>query len=104
MGRKRIFIDFASEGPGRRSSNRYKVELDARCIVLGMGLVIFGKIRDMSSSGIFFACTEHLAPGTHVELSVDWPISLDDACDLQLKLVGAVIRTDGRGMAISVRR
>ena len=104
MGRKRTFIDSDPEAPGHRSSARYKVELDVRCIVLGTGHVVFGRIRDISSSGVFFACVETLPTGTQVELCVDWPVSLGDACDLQLKLLGFVVRTDGRGMAVSVLR
>ena len=70
--------------------------------MLRSDLVIFGKIRDISSSGVRFTSSEILALGKKVELSIDWPILLDSTCRLQLKGQGRVIRSDEHGTAIEI--
>ncbi len=89
-------------GNGRRSHYRYPIDLGIRCRVLRSDLIVFGKIRDISSSGVRFTSSEILAPGKKVELSIDWPILLDGTCRLQLRGQGRIVRSDEHGTAIEI--
>jgi len=82
----------------------YPIDLGIRCRALRSDNVVLGKIRDISSGGVRFTSSEILAPGTTVELSIDWPVLLDGACRLQLKGLGVVVRTDEHGTAIEFER
>jgi hypothetical protein len=93
-----------ASGNGRRSHRRYPIDLAIRCRGLPSDRVLLGKIRDISSGGVRFTSSEILAPGTRVELSIDWPVLLDHACRLQLKCQGRVLRSDGHGTAIEMER
>src|SRR5437660_9479369 len=75
---------------GRRSHHRYPIDLGINCRVLRSKRIVLGKIRDISSGGIRFISPEVLAPGTRVELAIDWPVLLDHTCRLQLKCRGRV--------------
>jgi len=88
----------------RRSEPRYPVGFDLKYKVPSTNQVGIGKIQDMSSSGIFFACPEVLSVGTDVNLSIDWPILLNQVLPLQLRVSGWIVRNDQRGTAIRIRR
>ena len=95
---------------GRRSHRRYPVDLGISCRALSRhtervgSRVVLGRIRDISSGGVRFTSSEILAPGTKVELSIDWPLLLDGACRLRLKGWGRVLRSDEHGIAIEIER
>jgi hypothetical protein len=100
-----------NSGNGRRSDRRYPVDLGISCRALSRHTdrtvgrrVVLGRIRDISSGGVRFTSSELLAPGTKVELSIDWPVLLDGACRLQLKGRGRVLRSDEHGIAIKIER
>jgi len=91
-------------GGGRRSHRRYLVDLVICCRALPSRRVVVGKTYDISSGGVRFTSSEFMAPGTKVELAIDWPVPLDGASPLQLKGWGTVLRTDKRGTAIKIER
>jgi hypothetical protein len=78
--------------------------MDSRCKALPDGEVSYGKVRDLSCTGAFMATTKILDAGTHVELSMDWPFRLHDSGLGQLRVLGDVVRSDQRGMAVSIVR
>ena len=88
----------------RRSHHRYPVDLGIRCRALRTDRVVLGKICDISSGGVSFSASEILAPGTLVELAIDWPVLLDGACRLQLKGWGRIVRSDEHGISIEFER
>ncbi len=91
-------------GNGRRSHYRYPIDLGIQCRPSRSDRVVFGKIRDISSTGVRFTSSEILAPGEKVELSIDWPVLLNGACRLQLKGQGRIVRSDEHGTAIEIER
>jgi len=93
-----------NSGSERRKHRRYPVDLEIRCRALRSGRVALGRICDISSHGVRFTSSEVLAPGTKVELTIDWPVLLDGACPLQLKGRGHVLRNDKHGTAIEIER
>ena len=58
----------------------------------------------MSSSGIAFKSDESLSVGTNIELSISWPVLLDDTCPLKLFVKGRLVRKADDLMAIMIER
>jgi hypothetical protein len=59
---------------------------------------------DMSRNGILFTTEGPLAPGRVLEISVNWPVSLDGGCPLKLVATGRVVRATGALAAIRIER
>jgi len=90
----------------RRAHQRYPIELDLRYRPLPYGWPArkegFGKTLDLGSGSVFFSADQPLPRGLHVELSIDWPVRLDDVCALQLLITGKVVRSCGRETAVQI--
>jgi hypothetical protein len=76
---------------------RYKQLEDDAIVVVGTG-----KTLDISSTGVAFIGDHNLTPGAFVELSVSWPVLLDDTCPMRLIIFGRVIRNSSHCTACSV--
>ena len=100
---KRI-TDPQDSGTGRRSHRRYTIELGIRCREIRGDRDVFGKISDISTGGVRFTSSQSQAPGTTVEISIEWPMRLDGTCHLQLKGRGRVLRSDENETAIKIER
>jgi hypothetical protein len=90
-------------GGERRSRRRYPIELPVQFKVLKHCMVIrtgTGKTVNVSSGGIAFRTDEVLQPRTYVELSMAWPVKLDDSCPLKLVASGRVVRSEDGCVAI----
>lgn len=89
-----------NSGSESRSHHRYPIDLGISCRALRSNGFVLGRICDISSGGVRFTTSETLAPGTTVELSIDWP----GACRLALKGQGRVLRSDEHGTIIEFER
>lgn len=78
---------------------RYKMLYGQRITEAGMG-----KIANISSGGIWFTTERTLTPSMPVELSVNWPVLLNDSCAMQLMIYGCVIRSNSQGAAVGIER
>jgi hypothetical protein len=79
----------------RRRSIRFPIECELRYKVLNTrGNVVSGcgKTVNISSSGVLFFSEHDLAAGTRLELSIGWPVLLNEKCSLNLVIQGRVIR------------
>ena len=91
----------------RRSKRRYPIELPVQYkivknyLVMGAGC---GTSLDISSGGLAFTCNEPLKIGSYLELSVSWPVLLNQTCPLKLVASGRVVRSDQNRTAISLDR
>ena len=91
----------------RRSKRRYPIELPVQyrimknCLVMGSGT---GTSLDLSSGGIAFTCNTPLKIGSYLELSISWPVLLNQSCPLKLVASGRVVRSDQNRTAISLDR
>lgn len=91
----------------RRCDKRYDVALELRYrLRMDEGIVQIGRgiTRDLSSGGVLFATDEFLAPGTPLDLSIDWPVHMSDMGPLELKISGQVVRANSRGTVLQVTR
>src|ERR1044071_875254 len=82
----------------RRSSRRFPLRRKLRYRILQSGRWIdpgTGLTSDMSSEGIAFTADRLLLPGAFIELSVSWPVSLENGCPLQLVAMGRIVRCLG---------
>jgi len=70
-------------------------------LVTGTGT---GSSLDLSSGGISFSSTEPLRVGSYLELSVSWPVLLNQSCPLKLVASGRVVRSDYNCTAIRLDR
>jgi hypothetical protein len=71
---------------------RYKVLRDGATLEAGTGHTI-----DIGSGGILFQVEKDLAEGAFIQLSVSWPVLLDDTCPMRLVVFGRVLRcVDGQ--------
>jgi len=91
----------------RRASIRFPLTLEVsfaaserRALVeIGSGCTI-----DVSSSGLSFTADRSLLPGQKLEVSIDWPVLLDEGIRLQLIVSGVVVRTNGAVTALKIHR
>jgi hypothetical protein len=76
---------------------RYKQLEDDAIVVIGNGRTL-----DISSGGVAFMGDHNLTPGAFVELSISWPVLLDDSCPMRLIIFGRVIRNSSQCTACSI--
>jgi hypothetical protein len=78
---------------------RYKL-LEDHCIVAsGMGTT-----DNISSGGIAFRSDGGLPVGAYIELSMSWPILLDNVCPMRLIVFGRVLRSAGAAKVCSIEK
>ena len=85
----------------RRHSDRFSLVREMRHRILNKRNVTepgAGSTVNMSSSGVLFAVEGIMVPGSRVELSINWPVKLNDKCALRLVTRGRVVRSE-RGIA-----
>jgi hypothetical protein len=76
---------------------RYKVLKDGVPHQAGNGHTI-----DMGSRGVSVNVETDLATGAFIQLSVSWPVLLDDRCPMRLVIFGRVLRSEGGRCACTV--
>lgn len=72
-----------------RRELRYKVLRDENEVDTGAG-----RSLELSSEAVAFITPKETAPGVFVELSISWPVLLQDRCPMQLVVYGRVIRSE----------
>ena len=95
---------FAVHSAERRTRRRYAIRLDLRCKLADTGEVLAGATRDINSFGVRFRLERRLSTGDRVELSLTWPIRLEERCPLQLVVFGYVTRVDARDAVMAITR
>lgn len=82
----------------RRHKQRFPLPRELRYRLLEGNIVIgTGMATDASSGGIAFTSEHALPVGALIELSVSWPVALEDSCRLRLVARGRVVRSgDGK--------
>jgi hypothetical protein len=63
-----------------------------------------GRTINISSSGVWFTTENLLTSGMPIELSMTWPVLLNDVCPMKLMIYGCVIRSNDRGAAVAIER
>jgi len=91
----------------RRKKTRFPINREMRYKVLeGDTIVGFGTgtTLDMASGGMAFISEHQLTAGSFIELSVSWPVLLQDSCPMRLIVFGRVVRSAGRHTACTVNK
>jgi len=91
----------------RRQSDRFPIERDVRFRVLnkrGGEETGDGKTLNISSSGVLFTSEQLLLPGRRLELSISWPVQLNDLVPLKLVARGRVVRFEEGQAAIEIQQ
>jgi len=91
----------------RRGKRRFHIEQDVRYKMLyGQRIAETGsgKTLNISSGGVWFTTENMLTTGMPVELAMNWPVLLNDACPMKLMIYGCVVRSNERGAAVAIER
>ena len=91
----------------RRASRRYPINLELHYKLLKRQKVLHaggGTSSNISSGGVLFEADRVLLPGSSIELSLAWPLTLGNTCPLQLKILGQVVRTNSNTVAVKINR
>jgi hypothetical protein len=89
----------------RRNKRRFAIERELRFKVLDSERIAttgIGHTVDISSGGVAFETTATLTPGALVEISISWPVLLDESCLMRLVVLGRVVRTRRQVVACTV--
>lgn len=86
----------------RRQSRRYPIAVRSEYLV--------GKQREqatsanISSAGILLKTDKLIPVGQAIEVLIDWPVLLDGRSPLRFVVSGIVLRSDGMGTAVGIKR
>ena len=61
-----------------------------------------GQTVDISSGGVSFTADRSLPADAMVEISLSWPVTLDNECPLRLVVKGRVVRNEGNAVACTI--
>ena len=91
----------------RRIKRRFQIEQEVRYKMLyGQRIAETGtgKTLNISSGGVWFSTENLLTAGMPVELSMNWPVLLNDSCPMKLMIYGCIIRSNDKGAAVAIER
>ena len=80
----------------RRKKFRFSMNRDLRYKVLEGNTIVgfgMGTTLDMGSGGVAFLIEHQLPVGSFIELSISWPVLLEDSCPMRLIVFGRVVRS-----------
>jgi hypothetical protein len=99
---------FSSDGqPERRTKRRFRLEQEVRYKMLfGQRIAETGTgtTANISSSGLWFNTSAALNAGMPIEISMNWPVLLNDICPMKLMIYGCVVRASEKGAAVAIER
>jgi c-di-GMP-binding flagellar brake protein YcgR len=91
----------------RRNKRRFQIEQEVRYKMLyGQRIAETGTGRtiNISSGGVSFTTENVLTMGMPVELSMNWPVLLNDSCPMKLMIYGCVVRAQDGGAVVAIER
>jgi hypothetical protein len=95
----------AADIPERRSSTRFPIHCELQFKTTNRRFAIVtgtGRTVNISSSGVLVEAKSGPPVGTCIELSIQWPVSLNERCLLKLIAKGRVVRQNDRQFAVKV--
>ena len=90
-----------------RDKLRFPIEKDVyyQCLKRGrVSAVGQGRTVQISSDEVCFTTQYPLKQGERVQLAVDWPAMLDNACLMKLEICGSVVRSLAGTAAVKIAR
>jgi hypothetical protein len=82
----------------RRGKHRFAIERQLRYKLAEDGMVVAagsGQTLNICSGGVAFTSEQALTPGGFVELSISWPVLLDESLPMRLIIFGRLLRCSG---------
>lgn len=91
----------------RRVKRRFHITEDVRYRTL-YGQCIAepgtGRTVNISSGGVAFTTEARLSAGMPIEISMTWPVLLNDSCPMKLMIYGCVVRSNDKSAAVAIER
>ena len=94
-------------GPERRTKRRFRLAQEVRYKMLfGQRIAETGAgmTANISSSGVWISTASPLTAGMPIEISMNWPVLLNDVCPMKLMVYGCVVRSTEKGAAVAIER
>jgi hypothetical protein len=91
----------------RRTKRRFQIDQEVKYKMLyGQRIAEtgVGRTLNISSGGVWFSTESMLTSGMPVELSMNWPVLLNDSCPMKLMIYGCVVRSNEKGAAVAIER
>jgi len=91
----------------RRVRRRFPLQQELRYKLLEGEAIIasgVGATCDMSSGGVSFTSDLPLPAGVFIELSIAWPVLLDNGCPMRLIVFGKLVRAGGHRSVCTVEK
>jgi hypothetical protein len=91
----------------RRSKFRFAIQREVRYKYAVDGVVTasgLGQTMDIGSGGVAFVTEQPLPGAGLVELSISWPMLLNDSCPMRFIVFGRVLRCAGRKAVCTIDR
>jgi c-di-GMP-binding flagellar brake protein YcgR len=98
---------FGNEQRERRTKRRFEIAEEVRYKMLygqRIAEIGSGKTMNISSGGVWFTTENILMVGMPIELSMNWPVLLNDSCPMKLMIYGCVIRSNEKGAVVAIER
>src|SRR5690349_2412339 len=89
----------------RRNKQRFPLQREMRYKLLEQGQTGgagTGQTVDISSGGVSFISDRSLPADAIIEISMSWPVTLENACPLRLVVKGRVVRNEGNAVACTI--
>ena len=91
----------------RRTKRRFMIDQEVKYKMLyGQRIAEtgVGRTLNISSGGVWFSTESMLTSGMPVELSMNWPVLLNDVCPMKLVIYGCIVRANEAGAAMAIER
>jgi hypothetical protein len=89
----------------RRNKFRFGIERELRYKLAEDGVVVAagsGHTINICSEGVAFKSEQALTPGGFVELSISWPVLLEETLPMRLIIFGRLLRCRGQAAVCSI--
>jgi hypothetical protein len=89
----------------RRTKHRFAIQREMRYKLAEDGVVVsagVGQTVNIGSGGVAFNADSAMQPGSFVELSISWPVLLDESCPMRLIVFGRVLRAAGKRIVCTI--
>jgi hypothetical protein len=100
-------MSFRTREHEKRTKSRFAIERDVRYKMADHGVVLAagsGHTLNMGSGGVAFIAEQPLTLGAFVELSISWPVLLDETCPMRLVVFGRILRCTGRKTVCTIEK
>lgn len=98
-------MELTNKSYERRSKSRFNLQRDLRYKITGDGVPAAagaGQTINICSGGVAFVAEHAMRAGAFVELSISWPVLLDDSCPMRFIVFGRVLRANGQTAICSI--